>query len=199
MFALLIGLAVGTATVQIPLSGGPVPPAAVADLRAVTGVETVTAAPGSLTVTVKERGEVRLREIARVLGRHQAPGVDTDQLAITPQTIFEINAGQCFFCAEAPLKLTLDRKSFIAKWDVVDYHTKGRLRFRVEPKAPTALRVLGGDTFEDILFTARYDGQAPLDLFWPTGGVLWRKDEAAARAEATKSKKPLMIFPTAGT
>jgi hypothetical protein len=198
MLALLIGFALGTATIQVPVTGT-VSPQAVTDLKAVPGIEEVATAPGGLTLTVADGREVRLRALERVLERHKAGAVATDRLAITPQTIFEINAGQCFFCAEEPLKLTLDRKTFIASWSVVDYHTKGRLRFRVEPKQPTELKVLGGDTFEDIVFTARYDGQPPLDLFWPTGGVLWRKDEATARAEATKSKKPLMIFPTAGT
>ena len=55
------------------------------------------------------------------------------------------------------------------------------------------------DAFEDLVFTARYDGEGPLDLYWRTGGIAWRPDDESARREAAESKKPLMIFPTAGT
>ncbi len=184
----------------VPLAGNPPGAAAVSEIRRLPGVVGVETAEPGLRLQVARDQEVRLREIARVLAE-RAPGtsVDRDRLAIDAHTIFELDAGVCFFCAEKPLGQTLARKSFIERWSVVDYAPKGRLRFRVEPRNAASLAALGGDTFEDIILTARYDGRGVPDLYWPTGGVLWRKDQAAARREATASKKPLMIFPTAGT
>ena len=121
-------------------------------------------------------------------------------MTIGARTIFQLNAGVCFFCAEGPLGQTLARRPFVSDWSVVDYHVKGRLRFRIEADDKTTIGALGGtDAFEDVILTDRYDGMGAPDLYWPTGGVEWRPDEAAARAEATRSRKPLMIFPTAGT
>ena len=73
------------------------------------------------------------------------------------------------------------------------------MRFRVEPKGPLTFGSLEGDSFEDVVFTHRYSNAGWVNLYWPTGGIAWRADEKAARREATESKKPLMIFPTAGT
>ena len=200
MLALVFVLALGSASFEIPLSGNPLPPAAVEGLASVRGVERIDVSGTSLSLNVAPDHEVRLRDLARAIERFtDKTTVDTDRLPIGPHTIFEINAGQCFFCAEAPLGATLARMKFLKKWTVVDYATKGRLRFRVEAEGQVPLSAIGGDTFEDILFTARYDATERLDLYWPTGGIAWRADERTARDEATASRKPLMIFPTAGT
>jgi hypothetical protein len=200
MLALIFVVALGTTTLQIPLKGDPPPPAAMAALNAATGVERVKVTGAALALDVAADGEVRLGDLSRALGRVTTrTTIDAGRLAIGPHTIFEINAGQCFFCAEAPLASTLSRMKFVRKWTVVDYATKGRLRFRVEPVGEVLLSALGGDAFEDILFTGRYDETERVNLYWPTGGVAWRPNEQAARREATISRKPLMIFPTAGT
>ena len=185
----------GSATIEVPLTGAPVTAVALDELRRLPGVTSIVTDGRSLTVEVAEDAEVRIRDIADVLADH-APQteVDLDRLGISRHTIFELNAGVCFFCAEQPLGQTLARRAFVEDWSVVDYQA------RIEPNEDVRVEALGGtETFEDIVLTARYDGAGAPDLYWPTGSVEWRLDEATARQEATASKKPLMIFPTAGT
>jgi len=148
----------------------------------------------SLRITIDETSELRLTEIERLL---RAP-VDRSRLPLNRKTIFEIEAGQCFFCAEGPLGKRLDARAFVKRWSVVDYAPKGRLRFRIEPDREVSLDALGLSV-EDVVLTARYEGIERVDLYWPTGGISWRANERSAREEAARSKKPLMIFPTAGT
>jgi hypothetical protein len=73
------------------------------------------------------------------------------------------------------------------------------MHFRIEAKEPTTLEALGRLPFEDVLFTDQYDAIEEVQLDWPTGGVHWKATEEEARAEAARLKKPLMLFPTAGT
>jgi hypothetical protein len=200
MLGLILAVALGTASVQIPLSGDPLPPSVTDGLTSVRGVARVEASGDALALEIAPDSAVRLRDLSRALARYTSKTrIDTDRLLIGRHTILEINAGRCFFCAEGPLGATLARMRFVKTWTVVDYVTKGRLRFRLEPHGEVPLSLLGGDTFEDILFTARYDEVERLDLYWPTGGVAWRPNEKTARSEATASRKPLLIFPTAGT
>jgi hypothetical protein len=111
-----------------------------------------------------------------------------------------MNAGVCFFCAEGPLGQTLARRSFVSDWSVVDYYAKGRLRFRINADGKATIGALGGTgAFEDIIITDRYEGLGAPNLYWATGGVEWRVNEAVARQEASRSQKPLILFPTAGT
>ena len=200
MLGLILAVALGSASVQIPLSGDPLPPSVTDGLRLVPGVVRVDASGDGLTLEVAPDSEVRLRTLERALARLTSKTrIDSDRLLIGPQTILELNAGRCYFCAETPLGATLARMQFVKNWTVVDYVTKGRLRFRIEPQGEVPLRLMGGDTFEDIVFTARYDGHERVNLYWPGAGIAWRANEAVARSEATASRKPLMIFPTAGT
>ena len=179
------------------MTGEPPTAAAMDDMKRLPGVTAVHVDEVTLTVDVAADAEVRVRDIASVLAEHSPQtSVDRDRLMISPHTIFEINAGVCFFCAEAPIDQTLGRRPFVQDWSVVDYRALGRMRFRIEPKTDFVLEELGGtDAFEDLILTSRYDGQGPPDLYWPTGGVEWRADEPTARREATASRKPLMIFP----
>ncbi len=95
--------------------------------------------------------------------------------------------------------MTLACRSFVKSWSVVDYRERGRLRFRIEPVVEVLAAAMDVESFEDVILTSRYDGRGAPDLYWPTGGVAWRVDETSARHEAAISKKPLMLFPTAGT
>ncbi len=155
----------------------------------------------ALSIEVVSGAAVSIRDLSGALAEH-APDtrIDRDRIRIAAHTIIQLNAGVCFFCAEGPLGQTLARRPFVVDWSVVDYRTKGRLLFRIEATGGATIGQLGGtDAFEDIVLTDRYDGLGPPDLYWATGGVEWRADEATARREATRSRKPLMIFPTAGT
>jgi hypothetical protein len=196
----LLALSVATGAFEVPLSGTPLDPSRIAVLQSVAGVEHLEAARGRLELMVRDNAEVRLRDLEAALAAH-APGttVDRNRLPVTRDTIFELNAGQCFFCAEKPIGRTLSHLPYVADWAVVDYVTKGRMRFRVEPKGPLTFQTLEADPFEDVIFTHRYSNSGWVNLYWPTGGIAWRADEASARREATATKKPLMIFPTAGT
>lgn len=201
LLAVAFVTALSTASVEVPLAGPPPPADALTALEALPGVSRIVVEPGALRVEVLPDGEVRVSEIARVLSEH-APGTrpDRDRLVIGPHTIFEMNAGVCFFCAEKPLGQALMRRPFVRDWSVVDYWTRGRMRFRVETREAAPVEALGGgELLEDVILTARYVGRGEPDLYWPTGGVEWRPDEAAARREATASRRPLLIFPTAGT
>ena len=196
----LFALAVSAGTFEIPLKGAPIDPATLQKLKAVSGISRIETAGGRLQLQVADGAEVRLSSLAAALATGApSTAVDRDRLPVTANTIFEMNAGQCFFCAEKPIGHTLSRLPFVKHWAVVDYVTKGRMRFRVEPNGPLEFASLQGDPFEDVILTMRYAESGPVDLYWPTGGVAWRPDEKSARREATESKKPLMIFPTAGT
>jgi hypothetical protein len=193
-------IALAAAAIDLPLTGDPVSGPVLSDLAKVPGVGRIEPKGAILRLDVSPGAEVRLRDLTEALKRNTSrTTIDQDKLAITSQTIFELNAGQCFFCAEKPLGDTLTRKPFVRQWSVVDYVAKGRLRFRVNTSAAADLGTLGSDGIEDVVFTDRYEGVNGVDLYWPTGGVAWRPTETAARQEATASRKPLMIFPTAGT
>ena len=155
----------------------------------------------ALSIEVVSGAEVSIRDLSGALAQH-APDtqIARDGIRISTHTIIQLNAGVCFFCAEEPLGQALARRPFVVDWSVVDYRAKGRLRFRLEAMGGATIGKLGGtDAFEDIVLTDRYDGLGAPDLYWATGGVEWRADEATARREATRSRKPLVIFPTAGT
>ena len=59
--------------------------------------------------------------------------------------------------------------------------------------------VISRDQLYQQLHGVRYDGIDRVQHDWPTGGIAWRQDEEEARREALESRKPLLIFPTAGT
>ena len=163
-------------------------------------MESVAVDGRHLSVHVHPDADVSLREIERLVERHSpSTKVDTDRLVPGPRTIFQLDAGVCFFCAEGPIGMTLARRSFVKSWSVVDYRERGRLRFRIEPVGEVLAAAMDVESFEDVILPSRYDGLGAPDLYWPTGGVAWRVDETSARHEAAISKKPLMLFPTAGT
>ncbi len=202
LVSLSLALASAGTSIDVPLTGEPLAPSALAALDALPGVDTVIVDGHRLELTVLADAEVSLREVEALVERHSSgTRVDTGQLLIGAHTIFQLDAGVCFRCAEEPIGQTLARRPFVRDWTVVDYQARGRLRFRVEP-TDDELRAEAMDveSFEDVILTGRYDGLGAPDLYWSTGGgVAWRPDEQTARREATSSKKPLMIFPTAGT
>ncbi len=205
--SLLVAASVSTASgpvtlvTLVPFTGTAPSAEALAAIEQLPGIASVALDGDALRLEVESGAEVSIRDLSGALARH-APDtrIDRDGLRIAAHTIIQLNAGVCFFCAEGPLGQTLARRPFVADWSVVDYQTKGRLLFRIEATGGATIGQLGGtDAFEDIVLTDRYDGLGPPDLYWATGGVEWRADEATARREATRSRKPLMIFPTAST
>jgi len=187
--------------IELLITGAPLDDHVLAAIEQMPGIAAASFDGNELSVKVTPGAEVSVRDVAAVLAAH-APGahLERDGVAIGAHTIFQMNAGVCFFCAEEPLGQTLARRPFVSDWSVVDYRAKGRLRFRIDADGEATIGDLGGtDAFEDVVLTDRYDGLEALDLYWATGGVEWRSDEATARQEATRSRKPLMLFPTAGT
>ena len=69
MLALFFVLALGNASLQIPLSGDPLSPAAVDGLRSVTGVGRIDATANTLALDVAPEGEVRLRDLSAAIER----------------------------------------------------------------------------------------------------------------------------------
>ncbi len=186
--------------VDIPLLGSPLTPPILDELRDLKGVAAIQADDRALRLEVEPRGVVRLSAISETIRRHTVKTeIDYDGVPLGAHTIFEMDAGQCFHCSEGPLKQRLSRKDWVERWSVVDYAAKGRMHFRITPRGEARLAALGRLPFEDILLTDRYDTVEPVNLDWPTGSVHWRKSEEEARWESSRSLKPLLIFPTAGT
>jgi hypothetical protein len=171
----------------VPLRGAVISEEALEALNRLPGINASNIDGKSISVDVADNAELRVSDINQVLAVHSPDTtVDRDRLIISPHTIFQLK--------------TLDRRPFVKTWSVVDYWQLGRLLFRIEPNRVVRVEELGRtNAFEDIVLTNQFDDRGAPDLYWPTGGVEWRKDEQAARHEATASKKPLMIFPTAGT
>ena len=185
---------------EIPLLGSPLTPPVLDDLKTLEGVAAIQAANGALHLEVESKSVVRLSAISETIRHHTVKTeIDYDSVPLGVHTIFEMDAGRCFNCSEGPLKQRLSRKDWIDRWSVVDYAAKGRMRFRITPRDDTRLGALGRLPFEDILFTDRYDTTERVSLDWPTGAVHWRRSEEEARWESSRSLKPLLMFPTAGT
>ena len=186
--------------IEIPLLGAPLAPDVVQELNLLPGVERIEVEGDLLRLAVVPGRAVRYADIIRTIrSQTVATELDVDQIPLGRQTIFQMDAGQCFHCASAPLKKRLERKPWLDTWSVVGYAPKGRMHFRIEPKEPTTLDALGRLPFEDVLFTDQYDAIEEVQYDWPTGGVHWKATEEEARKEAARLKKPLMLFPTAGT
>ena len=195
-----VSMASGPVTL-VPFTGAAPDAEALTAIERLPGIASVALDGDTLSIEVVSGAEVSIRDLSGALAEY-APDtrIDRDRIRIAAHTIIQLNAGVCFFCAEGPLGQTLARRPFVVDWSVVDYRTKGRLLFRIEATGDATIGQLGGtDAFEDIVLTDRYDGLGPPDLYWATGGVEWRADEATARREATRSRKALLIFPTAGT
>ena len=187
--------------VELPISGAPLSDEALAAIEQLPGVRAAALDRDVLSLEVAPDSEVSVSDVVAVLTEH-APdsNLERDGVTIGAHTIFQMNAGVCFFCAEGPLGQTLARRSFVSDWSVVDYYAKGRLRFRINADGKATIGALGGTgAFEDIIITDRYEGLSAVNLYWATGGVEWRVNEAVARQEASRSQKPLILFPTAGT
>ena len=185
---------------DLPLLGSPLTSPILDELKNLNGVAAIQADSGALHLEVEAHGLVRLSAISGTIRRHTVKTeIDYDRVPLGAHTIFEMDAGQCFNCSEGPLKQRLSRKDWVNRWSVVDYAAKGRLRFRITPRGDAQLAALGRLPFEDILFTARYDTTERVSLDWPTGSVHWRSSEEEARWESSRSLKPLLVFPTAGT
>ena len=196
----LLWVPLATIVFDIPLLGSPLTPPILDELRELEGIATLQADGPALHLEIEPRSMVRLSVLSETIRRHTVKTeIDYDGIPLGAHTIFEMNAGQCFNCSEGPLKQRLSRKGWIDRWSVVDYAAKGRLRFRITPRGEARLAALGRLPFEDILFTDRYDTTERVDLDWPTGSVEWRESEEEARWESSRSLKPLLIFPTAGT
>lgn len=194
---IVLVLLLASSVIELPLAAGPSNPALPARLSGIPGVERAEIGSRALRLELAPGAELRLSELSKAA---QGSKIDRRRLPVGPMTVFEIDAGQCFFCAEGPLSKRLSQKRAVGRFWVVDYVAHGRLRFRIEPRSPGAILAdLGRLPVEDIVFTDRYQGVERVELYWATGGILWRESEEAARREAARSRKPLMIFPTAGT
>ena len=86
MRALFFVLALGNASLQIPLSGDPLSPAAVDGLRSVTGVGRIDATATTLALEVAPESEVRLRDLAREIERYsqKKTTIDADRWLVVP-------------------------------------------------------------------------------------------------------------------
>ena len=204
LFSTLLAVSLTAASgpvVELPIAGVPLSDEALAAIEQLPGVRAAALDREVLSLEVAPDSEVSVSDIVAVLTEH-APGsrLERDGVTIGAHTIFQMNAGVCFFCAEGPLGQTLARRSFVSDWSVVDYYAKGRLRFRIDADGKATIGALGGTgAFEAIIITDRYEGLGAPNLYWATGGVAWRANEAIARQEASRSQKPLILFPTAGT
>ena len=196
----LVWLPLASVLFEIPLLGAPLTPPILDELDDLKGVAAIQEEDGALRLKVPSGEVVRLSAISDTIRRHTVKTeIDYDGVRIGGHTIFEMDAGQCFNCSEGPLGKRLSRKDWVEGWSVVDYAARGRLRFRITPRDEARLAALGRLPFEDILFTDRYDGIERVNLDWPTGSIHWRANEAEARWESSRSLKPLLFFPTAGT
>lgn len=199
MTAAWFALALVSGVIELPFSGAPLEPSRLELVSRIPGVARAETGAGALRIELAQGAELRLSTLRKALGTRET-AIDRRRLPLGPHTIFEMDAGQCFFCAERPLGKRLSRRPVVRRWTVVDYAARGRLRFRIEPRtADATLGALGRLPVEDILFTTRYEGVERVELYWPSGGIRWRESEKAARREASDSAKPLLIFPTAGT
>jgi hypothetical protein len=204
LFSTLLAVSLTAASgpvVELPITGAPLSDEALTAIEQLPGVRAATLDREVLSLEVAPDSEVSVSDVVAVLSEY-APNsrLERDGVTIGAHTIFQMNAGVCFFCAEGPLGQTLARRSFVSDWSVVDYYAKGRLRFRINADGKATIGALGGTgAFEDIIITDRYEGLGAPNLYWPTGGVEWRANEATARQEASHSQKPLILFPTAGT
>ena len=204
LFSTLLAVSLTAASgpvVELPITGAPLSDEALTAIEQLPGVRAAALDREVLSLEVAPDSEVSVSDVVAVLSEY-APNsrLERDGVTIGAHTIFQMNAGVCFFCAEGPLGQTLARRSFVSDWSVVDYYAKGRLRFRINADGKATIGALGGTgAFEDIIITDRYEGLGAPNLYWPTGGVKWRANEATARQEASHSQKPLILFPTAGT
>lgn len=204
LFSTLLAVSLTAASgpvVELPITGAPLSDEALTAIEQLPGVRAAALVREVLSLEVAPDSEVSVSDVVAVLSEY-APNsrLERDGVTIGAHTIFQMNAGVCFFCAEGPLGQTLARRSFVSDWSVVDYYAKGRLRFRINADGKATIGALGGTSaFEDIIITDRYEGLGAPNLYWATGGVEWRANEATARQEASHSQKPLILFPTAGT
>ena len=204
LFSTLLAVSLTAASgpvVELPITGALLSDEALTAIEQLPGVRAATLDREVLSLEVAPDSEVSVSDVVAVLSEY-APNsrLERDGVTIGAHTIFQMNAGVCFFCAEGPLGQTLARRSFVSDWSVVDYYAKGRLRFRINADGKATIGALGGTgAFEDIIITDRYEGLGAPNLYWATGGVEWRVNEAVARQEASRSQKPLILFPTAGT
>ena len=130
--------------IEIPLLGAPLAPDVVQELNLLPGVERIEVEGDLLRLAVVPGRAVRYADIIRTIrSQTVATELDVDQIPLGRQTIFQMDAGQCFHCASAPLKKRLERKPWLDTWSVVGYAPKGRMHFRIEPKEPTTLDALG--------------------------------------------------------
>ena len=174
---------------EVPLQGATISEEALEALNRLPGVTASNIDGKSISVDVADNVELRISDINQVLAVHSPDTrVNRDRLIISPHTIFQLNAGVCFFCAEQPLGQTLDRRPFVKTWSVVDYWQLGRLLFRIEPNRVVRVEELGRTSaFEDIVLTNQFDDRGAPDLYWPTGGVEWQRTN---RRRGTKPPHP---------
>lgn len=196
----MTGILLAALVIELPLLGAPLSSELKEALNRVEGVERIEVTDQLLHLVIEEGKTVRYQQLRKTIrSRTSATELELDRIPLGPHTIFQIDAGQCFSCATAPLAKRLERLSWVDTWNIVGYAPKGRMRVRIEPKKPTSLEAIGMLPFEDILFTQQFDGVREVVHDWPTGGVEWRASEAEARAEARRLGKPLLLFPTGGT
>jgi hypothetical protein len=193
-------LAAAAAVFDVPLLGAPPTEAVIEELGRLPGVVSLRRNGDGLRFEMEPRALLRLQQVKEAIRRHTVKTeVDYDRIPLTRRSVFQLDAGQCFNCTEGPLRQRLDRREWVSSWSVVDFAARGRMRIRIEPNRPTTLSELGPLPFEDLLLTDRYDAVDQAELYWRTGGIAWRPSEEVARREARETKKPLFIFPTAGT
>jgi len=183
----------------LPLTG-PLDDHTLDQIKQLPGVASVRLHEGQLLLEIGSQERVALSSIQRILTSLDTPfQIAADQIPVTRHVLFQVDAGQCFNCFQLPMRKSFEREEWVQSWNVVDYAPRGRFLFRIEPRGEARVKSLTGAKIEEIWFSDRYDQLDEIDLNWPAAGVAWRKDEEAAVAEAQRSQKPLLIFPTAGT
>ena len=195
----VLALILSAFLLPLPLTG-PLDDPTLDQIKELPGVVSARFHEGQLLLEIGSQEKVPLSSIQRTLrSLDNRSQIAAEQIPVTRHVLFQVDAGQCFNCFQLPMRKSFEREGWVQSWNVVDYAPQGRFLFRIEARGEARVSSLTGAKIEEIWFSDRYDQVAEIDLNWPAAGIAWRKDEEAAVAEARRSQKPLLIFPTAGT
>ena len=195
----VLALILSAFLLPLPLTGRP-DARVLGPIDQLPGVASARFHEGQLFLEVESQARVSVSSIQGILtSLGSETQIDLDRIPVTRHVLFQVNAGQCFNCFQVPMRKSFEREEWVQSWNVVDYAPRGRFLFRIEARFETRVDSLSGTEIEEIWLSDRYAELDEIDLNWPAAGVAWRTDEESAVAEARRSQKPLLIFPTAGT